>query len=356
MKLGLIGVRSCGKTTIFNALTNGPTPQNSQAKARHVLNRIFIPVSDSRIDQLARVYQPKKTTYASIELVDFPDFLEKGPGMGENVAEIVLQMKTTDGLAVVLRNFDNELGEPIHPLKDLEKIEAELQLNDLIMVENRLARIEWSRQRGKMTSEIEREENILRILAEHLGNSHPIREIKLSVEEQKLLRGFQFLSQKPLMIILNSDETRFNKSGHFFEQLNLKGNSVEFSGKFEMELVALTDIEEARLFMADLGIEMSARERLTQIAYKTLGLISFFTVGPDEVRAWTIHQGDTAIEAARVIHSDLARGFIRAACFAYSDLTNLGSEKKIREKGLLRLEGKDYIVPDGTVMEIKFNV
>jgi len=356
MKLGLIGTQFAGKTTIFNALTVNPGHLAPQRKMQLTLNRIFIPVSDTRIDKLTELYHPRKTTYASLELVDFPSFFEKKADNSESAGELQHQLRTMDGLAIILRNYQDDMLGPVQPITDLETIEAELMLQDLISVENRLNRIEWARQRGKKTAEMDREAKLLQLLSEKLNNSVPIRDLDLSADEQKMLRGFQLLSQKPAMLVLNSDETNFGNSAGLIEQLNLKAHTVEFAGKFEMELTLFDDQEEARLFMSDMGITSSARERLTQIAFKTLGLISFFTVGADEVRAWTIHRGDTALEAARTIHSDLARGFIRASCFSWEDLDRFGSEKRVRENGLSRLEGKDFVVPDGTIMEIKFNV
>jgi ribosome-binding ATPase len=171
-----------------------------------------------------------------------------------------------------------------------------------------------------------------------------------------LIRGFRFVSKKALMVVLNSDEDRFGKNRDLIREIGENYEVVEFAGKFEMELSLLADEEEARMFMEDMGIEESARRRLTRTAYRILGYISFFTVGTDEVRAWNLRGGDTALEAASTIHSDLARGFIRAECFSYADWAELGSEKALREKGRMRLEGKEYTVRDGDILSIRFNV
>jgi ribosome-binding ATPase YchF (GTP1/OBG family) len=178
----------------------------------------------------------------------------------------------------------------------------------------------------------------------------------LTAEERKSISGFQFLSEKPLLCVVNSDEENYGASGDVVDTLAKRFPTVEFAGDFEMQLAQLDDEEEASAFMEDLGIEESARSRLTRLAYEVLGLISFFTVGKDEVRAWTIRRGETAVEAAGTIHSDLARGFIRAECFHVDDLLNLGSEKAVRENGKLRLEGKTYEVRDGDVLNIRFSV
>jgi ribosome-binding ATPase YchF (GTP1/OBG family) len=179
--------------------------------------------------------------------------------------------------------------------------------------------------------------------------------MELSGEEEKAVRGFQFLTKKPLMVILNSEETNFGKNGSLLIEIEKTQRAIEFAGKFEMELSRLDD-EEAALFMEDMGIPESAYRRLTNLAYEILGYISFFTVGSDEVRAWNVRRGDTALDAAAAIHSDLARGFIRAECFSYEACLQYGSEKSIREKGLFRLEGKEYRVQDGDILNIRFNV
>ena len=189
-----------------------------------------------------------------------------------------------------------------------------------------------------------------------MERDQPIRDLVLDRDEQKVIRGFQFLTQKPLMVILNSDDRVFGTNQDLLAEVEKKHRVIEFAGQFEMELSRLKHDEEAKLFMDDMGIKRSARDRLTQFAYETLGYISFFTVGSDEVRAWNIREGTTTREAAGTIHTDLARGFIRAECFRYDDLVDLGSEKAIRQKGLFRLEGKDYIVQDGNILSIRFAV
>jgi hypothetical protein len=190
---------------------------------------------------------------------------------------------------------------------------------------------------------------------ENLNNEIPIRDLQLTADEEKSIRGFQFITQKPLMVILNSDENNFGENQDMLDKLNQNYRAIEFAGNFEMELSRL-DNEEAAAFMEDMGISSSARERLTLFSYDMLGLISFFTVGKDEVRAWTIEKGDDAVTAAGKIHSDLARGFIRAECFNYQDLMEFGSEKAIKEHGKMRLEGKNYIVEDGDILNIRFSV
>ncbi|MBN1327671.1 MAG: redox-regulated ATPase YchF, partial [Candidatus Cloacimonetes bacterium] len=188
-----------------------------------------------------------------------------------------------------------------------------------------------------------------------LNSAKPLRDLELSQEEEKVLRGFKFLTQKPVMLILNSDESSFSVKKELLSQLSQKASILEFAGKFELELTNLSP-EDAAEFMKDMGIEDSARNRLVKFSYDLLGYISFFTVGKDEVRAWTIEKNRTAVEAAGKIHSDLERGFIRAECYNYEDIFQHKSEKKLRETGLIRLEGKNYLVQDGDILNIRFNV
>jgi ribosome-binding ATPase YchF (GTP1/OBG family) len=210
--------------------------------------------------------------------------------------------------------------------------------------------------RGKKTNALQVEEKVLRRIVDHVSENRAINELELDREQEKIVRGFQFFSHKPMMVILNSDEYSFGRNSDLLNKIEKKHRVIEFAGKFEMELSGLNDPEEEYLFMADMGIQESARDRLTRMAHELVGYISFFTVGSDEVRAWNIHEGNTAIEAAGAIHSDLARGFIRAECFTYDDLLEYGSEKAVREKGRFRLEGKNYLVRDGNILGIRFNV
>jgi ribosome-binding ATPase YchF (GTP1/OBG family) len=231
-----------------------------------------------------------------------------------------------------------------------------LLISDMIVAENRLERIEHTYKRSKKTKALETEEKTLRYIVKHLSDNRPVRDLDLDGDQQRMIRGFQFLTQKPSMIILNSDEIHFGKSQKILQSIEKKNRVVEFAGQFEMELSRLTDEQDVKLFMADMGIQESARQRLTRLAYETLGYVSFFTVGSDEVRAWNIVNGSTAVNAAETIHTDLARGFIRAECFSCDDLMSCGSEKDVRENGRLHLEGKDYIVRDGDIVNIRFHV
>lgn len=356
MNIGLLGLPNSGKTTVFNALTRSDVAVTPYATVESEPNRGVFDVADDRVGVLSQMYRPKKTTYAVIELIDFPGLAQGSAQGGLFPSAVMTLVRNTDALCVVLRNFqDDLLGLPT-PFKDLQKLDEELLVSDLIVVENRLERIEKAYARGKRTALLEQEERTLRLVADGLGEERPIRDLGLDGESDKMIRGFQLLTRKPIMVVVNSDEERFGKNQEVLNQIRGRHSAIELVGKFEMELAQLNDPEEVAMFMDDIGIRESARDRLSAAAYRLLGYISFFTVGADEVRAWSIQAGQSALVAADTIHSDLARGFIRAECMAYDDLASHGSAKKVAESGLLRLEGKNYTVQDGDILNIRFNV
>ena len=356
MKIGLLGLPNSGKTTIFNALTKSEAEVTTYASNKAEPNAAIVEVGDERIIRLSHMYKPKKTTYATIEMVDFVGFSE-GTAREEDFSNAQMSLiKNMDALALVVRNFTDDLMENPNPIADIETIDSELILSDMIGTENRIERIEWNFKRGKSTNKLQFEERILRKIQKELNNSRHVSELSFNSEEEKVISGFQFVTKKPFFVILNSSEENFGSDNELIAKIEEKYKIIEFAGKFEMELSHLCDEKEASLFMEDIGIKESARDRITRFAYEMLGYISFITVGTDEVRAWTIHDGNTALEAAETIHSDLARGFIRAECFSYNELIDCGSEKGVRDKGRFRLEGKDYIIKDGDILNIRFNV
>ena len=359
MKIGLVGLPKSGKTTIFNALTRSDAEVAEYSSGRVEPNIAVVEVTDERVTRLSAMYEPRRTIYATIDFMDFVGVsssegrseLYSGPAMG--------LVKTSDALTAVVRNFSNDvldstLGPP-DPARDAHAIASDLVLADLVLVETRLERIAADHQRGKKTPQSQAEQKVLEVVHEALNNETPVRDLDLSDDQRRSISGFQFLSQKPLMVVVNSSEERYRASGDALAALAERYTVVEFAGEFEMELSRLDDAD-ARAFMSDLGIQESARSRLTGLAYELLGLISFFTVGKDEVRAWTLHRGQTAVDAAGTIHSDLARGFIRAECFSYDDLIDAGSEKGVKDAGRFRLEGKEYPVKDGDIINIRFSV
>ncbi len=356
MNIGIIGLANSGKTTVFNALSGSQAQVTSYANSKSKPNKAVIKVADDRVAVLSDMYKPKKTTYAGIELIDFTGLTGGSAKEGLFSDSSVGLVKNAHALAIVVRNFYDQQTGSATPLEDIRKIDEELLISDLIIAENRLERIEKAYKQGKKTNLLETEEKVLQGIIDQLNNDKPIRKLAMHQQDEKIMCGFQFLTQKPGIIVLNSDEANFGENQGLLKDIGKTHVALEFAGKFEMELSGLDDTEDIELFMADIGIEESARDCLCRAAYDLLGNISFFTVGADEVRAWSIERGETAVAAAGSIHTDLARGFIRAECVSYDDLIACGSEKGAGAKGLLRLEGKDYYVQDGDILNIRFNV
>ena len=356
MNIGLIGLPNSGKTTVFNALAGSHAEVSSYTNSESEPNRAVLEVADDRVATLSDMYRPKKTTYAVIELIDFVGLTQDAARQGLFSSSSMGLIKNTDAIALVVRNFCDDLTQNPTPLEDLEKLEEELLISDLMIAENRLERIQKAGQHGKKTNLLATEEKLLLRIIDHLSSNRPIRDLQLAGESEKMIRGFQFLTQKPIMVIVNSGDNNFGSNEKLLQEIEKIHRVVEFAGKFEMELSQLNDRQEIALFMTDMGIRESAKDRLCSTVYELLGYISFFTVGSDEVRAWSLKAGQSAIAAAGRIHTDLARGFIRAECITYDDLMLYGSEKQVSQRGLRRLEGKNYIVQDGNVLNIRFNV
>ncbi len=360
MKIALIGREKSGKTTVFNALTGLSAATDLYCMRRSEPRTASVRVVDPRIERLAEIYHPRRVTHATLECMDFCGIREDSTeGKGVFSPSELNLLRTADAFAVVLRNFhdtsiDASAG-PCDPETDYTAVRTELALDDYILVQTRLERIEEKTRKNLRNQALLVERDALAKISPFLDDPDATPIPTLMQEEEKAIRGLRLLSLKPLLIVLNSDENTFGSDPGLLERLERSSRVVEFAGKFEMDLTRL-EPEEARAFMDDMGIVSSARERLTRAAYDLLGYISFFTVGEDEVRAWTIRQGTTAQEAAGVIHSDLARGFIRAECFSCRDLLAYGSEKTLKDRGLVRTEGKAYVVKDGDVLSIRFNV
>jgi len=356
MKIGLLGLPNSGKTTIFNALTRSEAEVGAYTNNKAEPNVAVVEVGDERISRLTQLYHPKKTTYATIDIVDFAG-LDQGAARKDDFSgEQMNIVRNLDAIALVVRNFSNDLmGSPM-PLADIDTVVTEFILSDMIIAEKRIERITWSARRGKKTNTMQLEEKVLQKILDELHQGRHVRDLILNPNEKKLISGFQFLTQKPFFVILNSGENNFGCTRELLDAIEAKYKVIEFAGSFEMELAAFSDTEEAGLFMEEMGIAESAHDRMTRLAYEILGHISFITVGTDEVRAWTLRNGHTALEAAATIHSDLCRGFIRAECFSYDDLLAWGSEKGIRDNGHFRLEGKNYKVKDGDILNIRFNI
>lgn len=355
MKIGFIGLQKSGKTTLFNALTDSSAAVSAYSAGRVGPNLAAVKVGDERVTELSAIYRPKRVVYPTIDIVDLAGVSEGDARSDAFSGDMMKLVRTCDALAIVLRGFGSDLlGDP-SPLVDLKKIEDELLIADLIVAEKRLEKIELGLKKGLATPALKAEEKIVRRVVDTLNAGRPVRELELDADGETIIRGFQFLTKKQALAILNSHEALFGKNEAVLEMIGERYRAVEFAGEFEMELSRL-DEESARAFMDDMGIRESARDRLTALAYDALGYISFFTVGDDEVRAWNVRRDATAVEAAAAIHSDLARGFIAAECFKYEDLIAWGSEKAVKDKGKFLLAGKDYSVKDGDILSIRFNI
>jgi len=361
LKVAIIGLANTGKTTIFNALTGlniETTIYPTQAGEPHIG---MVKVPDKRLEDLTEIYHPKKTTYATVEYIDYLGLTKGDIEQNKKVFDLI---KDADAIVHVIRGFEDEVI--VHPLgntdpkRDVGTVELEMIFGDLELIDKRLERMEQGQKRGKKPDEAEKK--VLLKCKENLENEIPLRDLEFSDEEQKVMRHLQFMSIKPEVIVLNVAEADIasGKTAAVISELEaiFKDKQVKIlslCGKIEMEIAQLSP-EEAEVFLDDLGIAEPALNRLIRVSYDLLGLISFLTAGEDEVRAWTIQRGLNAQKAAGKIHSDIERGFIRAELVAYNDFMACGGMAGAREKGLLRLEGKNYEVKDGDIINFRFNV
>jgi len=361
--LGIIGFQRSGKTTIFNAVTRGHAETGSYGAGVQP-NIGVVKVPDQRLDDLAKLFHPKKTTHADIRYIDFP-----GSAFGEGHGpspQFLAQLARCDALIHVVRAFrDETVPHPqgsVDPQRDAAAMELELAFADAAFIEKRLERIDIqvrSMKAGERDA-AEREVELLKRLKAQLEADTPLRRQDLSDEERRLLVNYQFLTDKPLLTVINIDEADVTRAAgieaSFAGQHGSEQSAVAaISGKIEQELAQMTDAD-AEEFRKDLGITESGLDRMIRMSYALTGLISFFTVGPDECRAWNVHDGATAPAAAGKIHTDLERGFIRAEVVHWKDLLDDGSLAEARKHGHLRQEGKAYVVKDGDILNILFNV
>ena len=357
MKTGIIGLPQVGKTSLFRILTKAHlSAQASNPREAHIG---VAKVPDDRLDRLAALYNPKKLTHTSVEYVDVgaigQDALKETAYVGH--------LRQVDALALVLRVFDDPsvpLVAEIDPLRDIKNVEFDLMVSDLGQIEKRLERLE--KDLKKMRSpELEKEFELLKRAKAQVGSERPLREMEMTPEDKKRLRGFMFLSEKPILYVLNVNES--TELGKELDEAVAKYNLTEIAsrpnvgataicGKVEAELAEMSD-EDASEFLSSYGLTESGLSRLIRTTYKLLGLISFFTAGEDECRAWTIPVNTRAPQAAGAIHTDLEKHFIRAETIRWDQLLEAGSEANARAKGTLRLEGKDYVAQDGDVMHIR---
>jgi GTP-binding protein YchF len=366
MQIAIVGLAGSGKTTVFNTLTRGHAETGGYGGV--TLNVGVVKVPDPRLDTLAGIFKPKKIVRADVTYVDLPappPSSEGHIGTEELPADHLARLRDSDALLHVVRAFEDPANP--HPegsvdvARDLERLDLEFLLADLAMAERRLDRLKTSARHGTPAEReaAEREEVVIRRVHEGLQAGTPIRDLGLDDDDEKAIRGFRFLTQKPVLVLLNVGEGDLasapaqvaSVAGAYDHRHAL----IEaLSARIEMELGEL-EADEAGAFMEELGIVDSGLDRVIALSYRLLGLVSFLTAGPDEVRAWPIPDGSTAVDAAGAIHTDLARGFIRAETVHYDDLIELGSMAEARKHGKLRSEGKTYRVRDGDVLEILFS-
>jgi ribosome-binding ATPase len=356
MQLGIIGLPQSGKTTIFNALTHGNQPTGA-ITGKIEVHTAVVDVPDVRVDTLSAMFKPKKTIYAKVTYADIAG-LDGSAGKAGISGTLLNQLTQMNGLLLVIRCFADEniphQAGSINAQRDIETMESEFILNDLIMVERRMERLqdEFRKGGGRDKTVIKREIDLFERLHAALSEEKPIRDLNLTAEEEKDLSGFGFLSQKPMLVILNVAEEQTPPQVVYN---HTKSSVISLQGKLEMDIAQLPP-EDAAMFMEEYGIQEPTLNKMIQNSYDLLGLMSFFTVGEDEVRAWTVEKGATAPVAAGVIHTDLQKGFIRAEVINNSELIELGSMAEAKNKGKLRLEGKEYQVQDGDILNIRFNV
>jgi GTP-binding protein YchF len=360
MKLGIIGLPISGKTTIFNALTRGDAPTGQSMGGRFEVLTAVVDVRDERVDVLSQMFNPKKTTYARITYTDVAGLKKGASQSGGMSPELLNHLSGLDGFVHVVRAFENEQyphpDGDVDPIRDLEAVDTEFLLNDLMVVERRLEKLREGLTKGvlKNKAEAQAEVGLFEQLMEAVSAERPLRDLDLDEEQLKALRGFGLLTLKPTVIIINIGDDQ--------EEVQLTYNHKQtivtnLRGKLEMELSQLGDDEDAlAMFMEEYGVTELSLDKVVRLSYDLMGLQSFFTVGEDEVRAWTVARGATAVAAAATIHTDLAKGFIRAETIHYDDLVALGGLPQARTAGKLRQEGKTYLVQDGDVINVKFNI
>jgi len=364
--IGIIGLAKSGKTTIFNALTKGKADTGSYTAESQAQHFGVAKVPEPRLETLASLLQPKRVVPAEVRYIDIGasvKSLVKDKGIG---GELLTHLSNADTLINVVRTFADERIPHVEGSLDVERdiatMDLELTFSDLAILERRLERIETSLKGAKPPERqgLLREQETLMKFKADLEKEIPIRELSLTTNEARTIANYQFLTAKPLLIVVNIGEEQLPEAVSLEADLNSRYSREEcriitLCGKLEMELTQL-DNSAAAEFRADFGIQESGLDRVIKLSYELLGLISFFSIASGEVKAWSIQNGTSALKAAGKIHSDMERGFIRAEVISYDDLVKCGNLSEARKKGLLRLEGKDYIVQDGDVITFLFNV
>ena len=362
MKIGIVGLPYVGKTSLFNALTQSDAETGTYATKKG-WNVGSVKVPDDRLGALAEVFSPKRVTPTSIDYVDIAGVSKGDIAMEGLEAGVIAELREVDALAHIVRVFEDDavphVDGLVDPKRDVETIDIELAFADLRIIDNRLDRLSRELRAQKIPA-LEHERSVLERCKAALEGGTAIRELSLSSEDEGAIRGYGFLTQKPLLLVLNVGEDQLERAEdirirfvEYAEKRQIK--IITLSARLEMELAQL-DAADADIFRNEMELDESALARVVDVSYGTLGLLTFFTVVSDELRAWTLKAGMTAVDAAAAIHTDMARGFIRAEAIHWKDLVDCGGLTEARDSGLLRLEGKDYSVSDGDVLTIRFNV
>ncbi len=364
MKLGIIGLPQSGKTTIFNALTHGDRPVGQMSGGgRFEVQTGVVSVPDPRVDTLSALFKPRKTIYTQVTYADIAGVEGSGEKGGFS-GPLLNQLAVMDGLLHVVRAFDNPMVP--HPRgsvdaqRDLTAVDSELLLNDMLAVERKLDRMADDMKKGIVKDKTLHAQELVLFtkLLEALQAETPLRDVALTLADEKALASYQLLTRKPMLVVFNVGDERPDSASLPESDASAsrrpRAASVTLQGRLEMDIAQLPP-DEAVIFLAEYGIAEPSLNRVIRLSYDLLGLESFFTVGEDEVRAWTVRRGATAPEAAGEIHTDLQKGFIRAEVSGYDDLVAAGTYAELKAKGKLRLEGKEYIVKDGDILNIRFS-
>ena len=357
MRIGIVGAPNSGKTTIFNALTRSAMAATAYSSGQLEVHTSVVDVPDSRLGLLAEMFAPRKAVYAQVTYNDIAGLTSAIGRAGQIRGPLLNAIAANDALLLVGRAFhDPNVPHPndrVDPAADLAELETEFILNDMVTIEGRLERISAQRSRGPVEERqrLAHEEELLSRLYPLLEDGTPLREAALSADEMKLLGGFGFLSLKPLLRVVNAGDD--DEEATYSHTLN--DETFFLRGRLEAE-IAQMDPDEAAEFLAEFGIAEQGLNRAIRRCYQVLGLITFFTIGDNEVRAWPVSAGSRAPEAAGVVHTDMQTGFIRAETVHFDSLKEAGSMASARNQGLLRLEGKEYLVQDGDILTIRFNV
>lgn len=357
VQIGIVGLPNSGKTTVFNALTGATRPTSAVTATKLEISTTTVDVPDPRVEGLATICKKCTRIYAQVTYADIAG-LEKGVGRTGLSGPLRNQISQMDAFVHVVRVFQNPLVPHVEgsldPQRDISILDIEFILSDLVAIEKRLERLESDlKKTGKERQAALKEQSLLLRLKESLEAETPIRDVDMAPDEEHMLRSFGFLSQKPVLVVANCGDEPCDP-GKLIQYPHRHTAVAALQGKLEMEIGQMPP-EDAATFLREFGIAEPGRSRVIRLSYDLLGLHSFLTVGEDECRAWTVRRGATALEAAAAIHTDLAKGFIRAEVFSYDDLIALGSEATVKAAGKIRLEGKDYVVKDGDVLHIRFS-